>query len=132
MSRRKKVFICNLLIQAIGILTEIVVAYMQEAIVLEVTEGIKFNWSELLHNRLFWGMISIQFLHLFMWVVHELRMKKRATEEKIQLIRAIESSQRILVRQIPDLVARGEYDSAHDVILIINELGDINSVRGDE
>lgn len=130
MNKRKIFQLINLAIQIIMFVADFALAFYQDIVIYEITEGIRFNWTILINNKPFWILIFGQVIHLLLWLLSEQRTKKRIQEENRRLARAIEASEIIIVRSIPGLIEQDRLETANEALNILQRLHGMISGNG--
>lgn len=107
-----------ILIELLGIVINIANAFMTNIAIYEATNGLSFDFGKLLSNKLFWVVLIIQFAYGITSIcVH---FKSKNSDER--LLKAIEDEEIVLVTQIGENVKKGDFDSAHKIIKILDKL----------
>ena len=106
-----------ILVELLGIVINIANAFLTNIVIYEATNGFSFDWIQLLSNPVFWITLVLQFAYGIATVcVHA---KNKNSDER--LTKAIEDNEIALLSQVVGYSRRGDFDSAHKVIKILDQ-----------
>jgi uncharacterized membrane protein len=106
-----------ILIEILGIIINIVNAFLTNIVVYEVTGEFSFDWGLLLSNKLFWIVILVQFTYGIITICAHIKN----TDSDKRLVRKIETGEIALYRQAVEHAKDGDYVLAQEAIKLIDE-----------
>lgn len=108
------------LVEAFLLLLNLAIAFLTNAAVFEVTTGLTFDWFKLFRTPSFWIVLGCQVLYCIVSVAFQIQSKKN--DDKLD--KAIEKGQVNLTSQAIAYSKRGDFDSAKEVLKLLDELGE--------
>lgn len=96
------------------------IAFLTNIAMYEVTTGVTFDWPRLFHAPLFWIILVCQLLYFIASIAFQVQSK--INDDKLD--KAIEKGQVNLAGQAVAYSKRGDFESAKEVIRLLDELGE--------
>ena len=107
-----------IIFEIIYFIIQIANIFLADIALYEVNEGVKFNWTLLLHNPTFWVVVGLQLVHFLSTLITQEKDKK--TDEKI--IEALTDGEISLIDVIIQKSREGDFKSANKAFKIFKKM----------